>query len=183
METGLWQTCVGRLLSMGTQFIALFVVVTILQTALFPAFPILLRLLVRSSEHYLHGLLSGSTFFGGDKKPSGSGENVDDVIKEVARVMGVSGFKLIQSPSLEKDLLHMDEVCPGALWVEFKGVHGWDSGGSGWNSWVCFRGSMVGFRCSIGGIQGIHGLVSRWASMTLAAPLVLDNRTNILYHS
>ena len=70
------------------------------------------RLLVRSSEHYLHGTVLASMLFG-EKKSTVSVDNVDDIMKEVGHVMGVSGFRLVHAPSLAKDLLHMDEVRRG----------------------------------------------------------------------
>ncbi len=66
---------------------------------------------MRSSEHYLHGLLAASMLFEKDKKLLGSPDNIGDVLKGVGRVMGVSGFRQVHSPNLAKDLLHMDEVC------------------------------------------------------------------------
>lgn len=64
------------------------------------------RLLVRSSDYYLHGVVSRSTLC----NRKGTGESVDEVMKEVAREMGMVGFKRVQLPNLEKDLLQMDEV-------------------------------------------------------------------------
>ena len=89
------------------------------------------RLLVRSSEHYLHGTVLASMLFG-EKKSTVSVDNVDDIMKEVGHVMGVSGFRLVHAPSLAKDLLHMDEVRRGRGGAGGEKGRGGKRKGEGW---------------------------------------------------
>ncbi len=63
------------------------------------------RLLVRSSEHYLHGVVASCALCGR------ASESVQEVVKAVAKEMCVEDFKIAQLPDLEKELLRIDEVC------------------------------------------------------------------------
>lgn len=59
---------------------------------------------MRCSDHYLHGLVSSSSLCGRRS------DSMEEVVKAVAREMGVEDFKLAQLPDLEKELLRIDEV-------------------------------------------------------------------------
>ncbi len=61
------------------------------------------RILLRSSDHYLHGLLSIST----DCKSV----TVEDTVRALAKEVGlITAFKLAQYPDIENELLRIDEV-------------------------------------------------------------------------
>ena len=62
---------------------------------------------MRSSDYYLHGVLLGSLLCG----RKGTVGRIDEVMRGVAREMGMNAFKQSQLPNLETNLLHMDEVC------------------------------------------------------------------------
>jgi len=104
------------------------------------------RLLVRSSEHYLHGVVSAAMLLG--EKKLGSVNSMDDIVKEVGQVMGVSGFRSVHTPSLEKDLLHMDEVRE-------EGREGWERGGS-WRGGIMREVGLDWRKGEVGG-TGVKG--------------------------
>ena len=71
---------------------------------------LLSRLLLRSSDHYLHGVISSGSLCG-DGKPC----CMDDVVKAVAEKIELNEFKPAQLRDLEKELLRIDEVNKSTL--------------------------------------------------------------------
>jgi len=63
----------------------------------------LYRILLRSSDHYLHGVLSLSS--------ATKTASLDETVRAIAKEVGlVTQFKLAQFPDIEKEFLRIDEV-------------------------------------------------------------------------
>lgn len=71
------------------------------------------RLLVRSSDHYLHVVMPSAPLCGN------STDSVEEVVKAVAKEMCVEDFKPAQLNDLENELLRIDEVHISELITDF----------------------------------------------------------------
>lgn len=80
----------------------------------FMAIYITCRLLVRSSDHYLHVVVPSASLCGRNS------DSVEDVVTAISKEMSVEDFKPALLNNLEKELLRIDEVLitPGyAYWL------------------------------------------------------------------
>lgn len=95
------------------------------------------RLLVRSSDHYLHVVVPSAPLCGN------STDSVEEVVKAVAKEMCIEDFKPAQLTDLEKELLRIDEVHTSELIADFS--HSEENASSVyWRSFNAIRGENLG---------------------------------------
>lgn len=67
---------------------------------------------MRSSDHYLHGVVSSTALCGR------TSDSVEEVVKAVAKEIGIQDFKPAHlQQDLEKELLRIDEVRQCLSWL------------------------------------------------------------------
>lgn len=64
---------------------------------------------MRSSDHYLHEMVSSVSLCGMKSN------SIEEVVKGVAKEIGLVDFKPAQLRDLENELLRIDEVCVGII--------------------------------------------------------------------